>query len=42
MHILNILKKYEENGGSVDVNWFYDAEEEDIEDINSFCETLDK
>jgi hypothetical protein len=30
--ILNILKSHEEKGYTVDVNWFYDAEEEDIED----------
>ena len=30
--ILNILKKYKDDGGTIDVNWFYDADEEDIED----------
>jgi len=30
--ILNILKKYEDNNGTVEVNWFYDSDEEDIED----------
>jgi len=30
--ILNILKKYETEGGKVEVNWYYDADEEDIED----------
>lgn len=30
--ILNILKKYKDDGGTVEVNWFYDADEEDIED----------
>ncbi len=30
--ILNILKKYETDGGDVTVNWYYDADEEDIED----------
>jgi hypothetical protein len=30
--ILHILRKYEENGGKIEVNWYYDATEEDIED----------
>ncbi|MEN8120393.1 MAG: DUF1987 domain-containing protein [Bacteroidota bacterium] len=30
--ILNILKRYKDNGGEIEVNWFYDADEEDIED----------
>lgn len=30
--ILHILRKYEEAGGKIEVNWYYDSEEEDIED----------
>ncbi|MFN8255141.1 MAG: DUF1987 domain-containing protein [Bacteroidales bacterium] len=30
--ILHILRKYQENGGSLEVNWYYDSHEEDIED----------
>ncbi len=30
--ILHILRKYEEAGGEIEVNWYYDASEEDIED----------
>ncbi|OQX98785.1 MAG: hypothetical protein B6I20_10645 [Bacteroidetes bacterium 4572_117] len=30
--ILNILKKYKDDGGTAEVYWYYDAEEEDIED----------
>jgi len=30
--ILHILRKYEESGGAIEVNWFYDSSEEDIED----------
>ena len=30
--ILHILRKYEETGGTIEVNWYYDASEEDIED----------
>ncbi len=30
--ILHILKKYEDNKGKVKVNWYYDADEDDIED----------
>ena len=30
--ILHILRKYQESGGQIDVNWYYDSDEEDIED----------
>jgi len=30
--ILHILRKFEESGGTIEVNWYYDANEEDIED----------
>ncbi len=30
--ILNILRKYKDDGGTIEVNWYYDADEEDIED----------
>jgi hypothetical protein len=30
--ILHILRKFEEAGGKIEVNWYYDSEEEDIED----------
>jgi len=30
--ILHILRKFEEKGGEIEVNWFYDSSEEDIED----------
>ncbi len=30
--ILHILKKYEDEKGEVKVNWYYDADEDDIED----------
>lgn len=30
--ILHILRKYEEADGQLEVNWYYDASEEDIED----------
>jgi hypothetical protein len=30
--ILHILRKFQENGGQIEVNWYYDASEEDIED----------
>jgi hypothetical protein len=30
--ILHILRKFEESGGKIEVNWYYDANEEDIED----------
>jgi len=36
LDLLNILKDYEEDGGQVEINWFYDEDdidmEEDIED----------
>jgi hypothetical protein len=30
--LLHILRKFVEAGGSIEVNWYYDANEEDIED----------
>lgn len=30
--ILNMLKNYQKNGGEVTVNWYYDDDEEDIEE----------
>jgi len=30
--ILHILRKHEEAGGQIEVNWYYDSSEEDIED----------
>ncbi|MBN2757993.1 MAG: DUF1987 domain-containing protein [Bacteroidales bacterium] len=30
--ILHILRKYQEEGGEIKVNWYYDSEEEDIDD----------
>jgi hypothetical protein len=32
LDILNILKDYEENGGEVAVNWYYDSEDTDMEE----------
>ncbi len=32
LDILNILKDYEENNGEVTVNWYYDAEDTDMEE----------
>jgi hypothetical protein len=32
LDILNILKDFEENGGDVKVNWYYDSEDTDMEE----------
>lgn len=32
LNILNVLKRYEENGGEVNVNWFYNEEDADMQD----------
>jgi hypothetical protein len=32
LDILNLLKEYEEQGGQVIVNWYYDADDSDMEE----------
>lgn len=32
LNIMNILKRYEENGGEVTVNWFYHEDDIDMQD----------
>ena len=36
--ILLVLKEYEENNGTIEVNWYYNPHEVDIEDIEDFIE----
>lgn len=38
LDILNLLKAYKDKGGKVDVNWYYDVEEMDVEDIEDYME----
>ena len=34
--ILDLLKKYQNDGGSVSVNWYYDDSEEELEEVEDF------
>ena len=34
--ILDLLKKYQNDGGSVTVNWYYDDSEEELEEVEDF------
>lgn len=34
--ILDMLKKYQKNGGDVTVNWFYQDTEEELEEVEDF------
>jgi len=36
LDLLNVLKKYEEQGGNITVNWYYDEEDIDEEDIEDY------
>jgi hypothetical protein len=39
LHILDALKEYEKNNGSVVVNWYYDEEDLDMEElVNDFIQ----
>ncbi len=42
LQILNLLKKIPENGQELEINWYYDAEDEDILDAgNKLAEITD-
>lgn len=34
--ILDLLKKYQNDGGDVTVNWYYDDSEEELEEVEDF------
>ena len=34
--ILDMLKKYQKSGGEVEVNWYYDDSEEELEEVEDF------
>ncbi|MCQ2975306.1 MAG: DUF1987 domain-containing protein [Bacteroidales bacterium] len=34
--ILDMLKNYQKNGGSVTVNWYYDDSDEELEEVEDF------
>jgi hypothetical protein len=34
--ILDVLKKYQNDGGKIEVNWYYDDTEEELEEVEDF------
>ncbi len=37
LDIFEILKKYQQNGGEIEINWFYDTEDPDVhEEVKDF------